>query len=53
MKRVAQFDLSSFDIPGKLAALRSLPNHEALCYELQFVYLGGLMLKTYADMSLW
>ena len=53
LKRLQTFDLSSFDIPGKLAALRSLPNHEALCYELQFVYLGGLMLKAYADIPLW
>ena len=53
LKRLQTFDLSSFDIPGKLAALRSLPNHEALCYELQFVYLGGHMLKAYADMRLW
>ena len=37
------FDVSRFDIPGKLAALRSLPNQEVLHYELQFVYLGGMM----------
>ena len=53
LKRLQTFDLNSFDIPGKLAALRSLPNHEALCYELQFVYLGGQMLKAYTDIRLW